>query len=666
MVMFYFNQHPVSNSFFIATAPYADRGLVVGRVPFFWYDAELDIFQGDIESFTTASDISPKVYALNGYEHVSSMKSDPNNERLIYLDYQRQLIVALENFNTWVNTNITERVIQEGLSDTYHARIAYDWLTGNIYWTDNKYDWIAIKSVDHPDTSAYKILIHEGLRIPKAIAIDPIKRFLFYAEYGYSNTILMRSDLLGGDRKIIRSGLRWVSDMIADHHSSMLYWVDNTRLSVERSDYDGNHWEVIYRKSSNVFFTAIASYKNLVCMVDYYIQEVSCINKITGTVTWTTSYNYKFPWGMDAYAIDNHPQEAHPCQNYRCSDICINTNDGAKCICKEGYELEPNNPKNCIASNILKGKRLLFTNGTDVCMFDIRVLTGYKDNASCFMHWNGTINFIVVDTNRTKLFFHDESKSEIYSYDLKTKTSKNLVTSGSLSGLQYDWIGNALYWSESDIGAIKVASASMTDMTTTIIHNLDRPRNLEVYPHGRMLFWIAGTSNAPMIQSYSFDTQNVVTILNRATLKDPKALCYSAGHEKIMQFTTLVEIQSHQGTYMMELVGLFFQLIYRRSRPLLRWPLLIQIFNGKKLVNACETNNGGCEQICFATTYTDRECKCSFGFEIETNGLNCTSKCNDELKKILTKISTAITIEYQIEHLRTPSKLEVGPGAQKE
>ncbi|KAK3092302.1 hypothetical protein FSP39_000998 [Pinctada imbricata] len=38
----------------------------------------------------------------------------------------------------------------------------------------------------------------------------------------------------------------------------------------------------------------------------------------------------------------------------------------------------------------------------------------------------------------------------------------------------------------------------------------------------------------------------------------------------------------------------------------------------------------------------------------------------NELKKILTIISIALTIEHQMEHRRTPSKLEVGPGAREE
>ena len=38
----------------------------------------------------------------------------------------------------------------------------------------------------------------------------------------------------------------------------------------------------------------------------------------------------------------------------------------------------------------------------------------------------------------------------------------------------------------------------------------------------------------------------------------------------------------------------------------------------------------------------------------------------NEIKKILTKISTALTIEHLIDHRRTPSTLEVGPGAREE
>ena len=43
-----------------------------------------------------------------------------------------------------------------------------------------------------------------------------------------------------------------------------------------------------------------------------------------------------------------------------------------------------------------------------------------------------------------------------------------------------------------------------------------------------------------------------------------------------------------------------------------------------------------------------------------------TSLSSNELKTILTTISTALTIEHQIENRRTPSKLEVGSGAREE
>ncbi|KAK3102453.1 hypothetical protein FSP39_011479 [Pinctada imbricata] len=49
-----------------------------------------------------------------------------------------------------------------------------------------------------------------------------------------------------------------------------------------------------------------------------------------------------------------------------------------------------------------------------------------------------------------------------------------------------------------------------------------------------------------------------------------------------------------------------------------------------------------------------------------TTGKNRSRGYPNELKKILTIISTALTIEHKIKHRRTPSKLEAGPGAREE
>lgn len=44
-------------------------------------------------------------------------------------------------------------------------------------------------------------------------------------------------------------------------------------------------------------------------------------------------------------------------------------------------------------------------------------------------------------------------------------------------------------------------------------------------------------------------------------------------------------------------------------------------------INECETNNGGCEDRC-ANNDGSFECFCdSVGFQVGSNGLNCTGKC---------------------------------------
>ncbi|KAK3105602.1 hypothetical protein FSP39_001497 [Pinctada imbricata] len=79
------------------------------------------------------------------------------------------------------------------------------------------------------------------------------------------------------------------------------------------------------------------------------------------------------------------------------------------------------------------------------------------------------------------------------------------------------------------------------------------------------------------------------------------------------------------------------------------------------LIRPCK-NNGSCEN-----TTDGYMCNCMDNYhgqwcEIEV----IIWKSVHELKKILTKISTALTIEHQLEHRQTPSKLEMGPGAREE
>ena len=170
---------------FVLAAAQDNIGLVVGLEPNFFYYGMLNVYRGNPISYPTNYDHTDqdtdRTHYFSFYQDtdITALKTDAENNRLIFIDALDHYIKVFEDFNVWFNgTNQKITPIHAGMSDTVHTRMAYDWLTGNLYWTDNRYNWIAMQNVNKGDVNSpsYKVLIHEGTVAPAGIAIDPLKR----------------------------------------------------------------------------------------------------------------------------------------------------------------------------------------------------------------------------------------------------------------------------------------------------------------------------------------------------------------------------------------------------------------------------------------------------------------------------------------------------------
>jgi low density lipoprotein-related protein 2 len=52
--------------------------------------------------------------------------------------------------------------------------LAYDWLSGNLYWTDNTYKWIMVSTAD----GRYQKVLIEGLTSPLGIVVHPQRGYV--------------------------------------------------------------------------------------------------------------------------------------------------------------------------------------------------------------------------------------------------------------------------------------------------------------------------------------------------------------------------------------------------------------------------------------------------------------------------------------------------------
>lgn len=142
---------------------------------YFFYEGGLTTFEGQVNKFVTGQ--SNNVYSAKfSYANmdIMSMQWD-GNHTLYFVEGLSKTILKMENFN--INMNHSDfgyiYMVHSGISYTISSRIAYDHLTGNIYWTDALYNWIAMQPVDANDQSVYRILVSDQISTPGAIAVDP-------------------------------------------------------------------------------------------------------------------------------------------------------------------------------------------------------------------------------------------------------------------------------------------------------------------------------------------------------------------------------------------------------------------------------------------------------------------------------------------------------------
>ena len=143
--------------------------------------SEIVTFPGKVDNFVNAKDSTGeksgnRFLYFFGRTDVLSMACDPWNHSIYVLDGLSQSLYKMHHFNIWMNNtqrNVT--LMHQGVSHSASSQIAFDWLSRNIYWTDDFYNWIGVQPVDTEDKTMYKVIMHDALWSPLALTVDPIK-----------------------------------------------------------------------------------------------------------------------------------------------------------------------------------------------------------------------------------------------------------------------------------------------------------------------------------------------------------------------------------------------------------------------------------------------------------------------------------------------------------
>lgn len=110
---------------------------------------------------------------------ITSIASDPRLS--VIFTAINNGIYTIFDFSIWLNTSSSTELFLS-YKGRYAAieQIAYDFITGNLYWCDSMYDWIAMKPIFTTKTEIYNVVIRTDLDHPEGLALDPGDRYSLF------------------------------------------------------------------------------------------------------------------------------------------------------------------------------------------------------------------------------------------------------------------------------------------------------------------------------------------------------------------------------------------------------------------------------------------------------------------------------------------------------
>ncbi|XP_061572566.1 low-density lipoprotein receptor [Cololabis saira] len=178
-----------------------------------------------------------------------------------------------------------------------------------------------------------------------------------------------------------------------------------------------------------------------------------------------------------------------------CSQICINLPGSHKCDCEDGFEMDPaTNACKAVSGSL---PTLYFTNKHEVRMITV-------DRSEYVPVISELKNAVALDMDMPNmiLFWSDLSLKRISSSRVDVAgnaSSHSVVIDSGLEapgGIAVDWIHGNIYWTDSRLQTISVATTDGSKRKTLITENLERPRAIAVDPINNFMYWTDWGENA--------------------------------------------------------------------------------------------------------------------------------------------------------------------------
>ncbi|KAM4901333.1 low-density lipoprotein receptor-related protein 6 isoform 6-T6 [Sylvia borin] len=301
---------------------------------------------------------------------------------------------------------------------------------------------------------------------------------------------------------------------------------------------------------------------------------------------------------------------------------------------------------------------LLYANRRDLRLVDA---AHGKENATVIV--GGLEDAAAVDFVFLKgfIYWSDVSEEAIKRTEFnKSGSVQNVVVSGLLSpdGLACDWLGEKLYWTDSETNRIEVSNLDGSLRKVLFWQELDQPRAIALDPARGFMYW-TDWGEVPKIERAGMDGSSRSVIVN-TDIYWPNGLTLDYEEQKLYWADAklnFIHKSNLDGSHRQAVVKgslphpfaltLFGDTLYwtdwnthsilacskysgedlREIHSNIFSPMDIHAFSQKRQPNAtnpCGINNGGCSHLCLMSpTKPSYQCACPTGVKLLENGKTC-------------------------------------------
>lgn len=220
--------------------------------------------------------------------------------------------------------------------------LALDWISNNVYFSDRERSVIEIARTDSPVGQLRRTILNSThIDRPRGIAVNPLKGYLFIADWSESRPSISRSYLDGSHYKVLfdSSVVTWPNGVTIDFSDDRIFWTDANQDYIASSDFNGENMKYVIRgRTLAPHPFAVVVYKDWIYFDDWTKKMILMANKHDGSGLHTLAETNDRAMDMKIFApnLQTGSNQCSGPSNGGCMFFCIPYPNGTHvCLCPE-------------------------------------------------------------------------------------------------------------------------------------------------------------------------------------------------------------------------------------------------------------------------------------------------------------------------------------------